>query len=531
MITNEDYIEWGKQLYEKAKIIHKYEIAHKIKVIDILESIVAKYNISDDELDWLYKIEFESYLINERRSGHEEVKFYWLNYILDYPYSVQHRVWDESIRKILENKTPHFIFDTFNKKDFDENGNFILLPNYKSKKSSIRVPYSLDLYQIEFAIKLIEYNTNSKVDKISLWYRTDDKFITDMNIHQRVYIAIDDKIIDNHYESPLISKEEFLNIKFTSKHDWYKEISQFKNYIQKIDIETRANYPSCQLCSKSDDVTYDDVYGGINYYYCSSCKVDFTDEYDDNQTLFYLPKCINCNENINVVDRLDYDLWCSECNHDIDLQGNCISEHCETCSKGFFDSENGPYYLFFDTETTGVPKNWKAPITNFENWPRIIQLAWIVADSNGNEIYKNNFIIKPDGFTIPIEASNVHGITTEYAIRVGNSLENVLKIFEKYCSNSEYLIAHNISFDSKVIGSEFLRILSRNPLENHELLCTMESSTNYCKISGNYGYKWPKLSELHIKLFGIDFEGAHNALSDIEATAKCFWEMRKLKLI
>jgi DNA polymerase III epsilon subunit-like protein len=60
----------------------------------------------------------------------------------------------------------------------------------------------------------------------------------------------------------------------------------------------------------------------------------------------------------------------------------------------------------------------------------------------------------------------------------------------------------------------------------------MKNSTQYCRINGRYGeYKWPTLSELHKKLFGYDFEKAHNALADIEATAKCFWKMRGLNLI
>ena len=66
---------------------------------------------------------------------------------------------------------------------------------------------------------------------------------------------------------------------------------------------------------------------------------------------------------------------------------------------------------------------------------------------------------------------------------------------------------------------------------NKSKLCTMKSSTGYCKIPGNYGYKWPKLSELHLKLFGEDFEEAHDASADINATEKCFWEMRKIGLI
>jgi DNA polymerase III epsilon subunit-like protein len=196
-----------------------------------------------------------------------------------------------------------------------------------------------------------------------------------------------------------------------------------------------------------------------------------------------------------------------------------------------FNEDDGPYYLFFDTETTGVPDNYNAPITDFDNWPRIVQIAWLVYDREGNQILKNQFIIKPDDFEIPSAASNIHQITTEHALRYGESLEKVLLKFEKHCEKSKYLIAHNINFDAKVTGSEFLRILSRNPIPRLKQMCTMESSTNFCRLPGNYGYKWPTLSELHIKLFGVDFDGAHEALADIETTAKCFWEMRKLKLI
>lgn len=73
-------------------------------------------------------------------------------------------------------------------------------------------------------------------------------------------------------------------------------------------------------------------------------------------------------------------------------------------------------YLFFDTETTGLPKNWKAPVTDLNNWPRLVQLAY---DSNGNKISGGDFIIKPEGFSIPTESSRIHGISTERALRAG----------------------------------------------------------------------------------------------------------------
>lgn len=52
-------------------------------------------------------------------------------------------------------------------------------------------------------------------------------------------------------------------------------------------------------------------------------------------------------------------------------------------------------YLFFDTETTGLPQNYKAPVTNLNNWPRMVQIAWLQYDKDGNRISANNSIIKP----------------------------------------------------------------------------------------------------------------------------------------
>ena len=93
------------------------------------------------------------------------------------------------------------------------------------------------------------------------------------------------------------------------------------------------------------------------------------------------------------------------------------------------------------------------------------------------------------------------------------------------------LVAHNMNFDEKIVGAEFLRIGMHNPIPEKRKICTMETSTNFCTLSGPYGYKWPKLAELHEKLFHTGFEEAHNAANDINATAKCFWELNRLAII
>ena len=190
--------------------------------------------------------------------------------------------------------------------------------------------------------------------------------------------------------------------------------------------------------------------------------------------------------------------------------------------------------VFFDCETTGLPMNYGAPVTDVNNWPRLVQLAWLVHDTEGNEIKVENRIIKPEGFEIPLQASNVHGITTQEALDGGEDLKTVLLEFAKDMNDCSLLVAHNISFDRKIVGCEFYRKEIGTFIEEVQKLCTMHKSTSYCELpnpSGRGGYKWPKLQELHTKLFGSEFEDAHDALADIQATAKCYWKLKELGVI
>ena len=190
-------------------------------------------------------------------------------------------------------------------------------------------------------------------------------------------------------------------------------------------------------------------------------------------------------------------------------------------------------YLIFDTETTGLPLNWKAPLTDFDNWPRCVQLAWQIHDVEGKLVDVKNYIIQPDGYEIPYNASKIHGISTDLAKDKGIPLLEVLKYFIKDVQKSKLVIGHNILFDNNIIGSELLRMKMTNILSDFPCIDTKDISTNYCAIPGGKGgkYKWPTLSELHIKLFGEDFLQAHNASADVQATARCFLELIRLEII
>jgi DNA polymerase-3 subunit alpha len=190
-------------------------------------------------------------------------------------------------------------------------------------------------------------------------------------------------------------------------------------------------------------------------------------------------------------------------------------------------------YLIFDTETTGLPKNYNAPVSDLENWPRLVQLAWQLHDAKGKLISAQNFIVKPEGFTIPYNSQQIHGISTERALDEGHDLNTVLGHFSKDLAQAEVGVGHNIEFDLNIVGAEYLRTDQANQLEAVASIDTKEVATDYCAIPGGRGgkFKWPTLTELHQKLFGEGFGDAHDAAYDVDATSRCFFGLIKERVV
>ena len=189
-------------------------------------------------------------------------------------------------------------------------------------------------------------------------------------------------------------------------------------------------------------------------------------------------------------------------------------------------------FLIFDTETTGLPKKWKAPLHDVENWPRCVQLAWQLHDEMGVLVEHQDFLIKPSGFNIPYDAEQIHGISTELAEERGSHLEDVLNLFNEALSKSNFVVGQNVNFDLNIMGCEFFRSGIDTELNKLPILdtCT-ERTALLCQIPGGRGgkFKLPTLTELHEKLFLVPFNDSHNATADVEATARCFLELIRRK--
>ncbi len=189
-------------------------------------------------------------------------------------------------------------------------------------------------------------------------------------------------------------------------------------------------------------------------------------------------------------------------------------------------------YLIFDTETTGLPKRWDAPVTDIGNWPRCIQIAWQLHDDMGKLLSHEDYLIRPEGFNIPYDAERIHGISTELAEANGINLSEALDKFKQALANAKFIVGQNVGFDVNIIGCEFHRLGLSNVLETMPILdtCT-EFTASLLQLPGGRGgkFKLPTLTELHHYLFNVPFSEAHNATADVEATTRCFLELIRRK--
>jgi DNA polymerase III epsilon subunit-like protein len=190
-------------------------------------------------------------------------------------------------------------------------------------------------------------------------------------------------------------------------------------------------------------------------------------------------------------------------------------------------------FLVLDTETTGLPADFTALPTNVDNWPRLVQVAWMVVEESGKVLRHYNAIVRPDGFTIPEGASRLHGIYQRYAEEEGMDVEVVLLDLLADMAECKNIVCHNVDFDMPVLAAELLRTFGIADFVGFSLFCTKRQTAALCKVPPRENENWPEyfrapsLQELHGFCFQEGFANWHNAMHDVEATARCFVYIRK----
>lgn len=244
--------------------------------------------------------------------------------------------------------------------------------------------------------------------------------------------------------------------------------------------------------------------------------------------------------NDNDYSYATFDLTLNDINEFAPFMGYQHDVAYEYDKSKFYNEATTPFKnirFYIDTETTGLPIDEHLPNENSDNWPHLVQVAFIIEDDNFGILSKRNIIVRPEGYIIPESSTKIHGITTDYARKVGINRKTVISLLDRCLANTDSIIGHNVSFDINVIKAEIFREKGHNALSikrNHQIHDTMILGMNICKIQNSYlysrqniSYKYPKLDELYYKLFNKHFENQHDAIADIQATYDCYNELIK----
>lgn len=178
------------------------------------------------------------------------------------------------------------------------------------------------------------------------------------------------------------------------------------------------------------------------------------------------------------------------------------------------------YLLFIDTETSGLPEDWGLPYSSA--WPYTLQMAWVIYSKNGSRIKEENHYFRVPADVISPDAMEIHGISPEFLIQHGEEPEEIMKRFTgDLLRYDPVVIGHFAELDIKMAGAEFHRSNLENILSRYPTYCTMQASKH---LSNK---KFLRLGDLYEELFQKSLPGQHNALADANATAVCFFEMRR----
>ncbi|QFG12258.1 DnaE-like DNA polymerase III (alpha) [Arthrobacter phage Racecar] len=173
------------------------------------------------------------------------------------------------------------------------------------------------------------------------------------------------------------------------------------------------------------------------------------------------------------------------------------------------DYFHGPL-LGFDIESTGVDP--------FED--RIVTFSMVYSAYKGANPEILEWLIDP-GVEIAEGASDVHGITTEYAQEFGkqahNAMPYIARRMERIAELGIPFVIYNAPFDTTMLWQEFQRYNVPLKFTQEDLYSRVIDPLVIDKACDKWRKGSRKLTDT-AKLYGYDLTNAHNSTADVEAT-------------
>lgn len=185
-------------------------------------------------------------------------------------------------------------------------------------------------------------------------------------------------------------------------------------------------------------------------------------------------------------------------------------------------------YIVCDTEGTGL-FDYKLPA---DGQPRLAELSLVFANADLEVEREYTALIKPDGWVMPPETAEIHGLTQEILEEQGIPVLEALAVYQEAVAEGRVMAAHNAQHDSKQIRGELRRLGLPDEFENAPNLCTMRSLTKVIglKQANSNRDKFPSLQEA-CDFFGIERHGAHTGRGDAMDVLQVMRRMKQIGIL
>lgn len=192
--------------------------------------------------------------------------------------------------------------------------------------------------------------------------------------------------------------------------------------------------------------------------------------------------------------------------------------------------------LAYDTETSGLPL-WNEP-SESPTQPHIVQVGAMLVDTEKRKVlHAIDLIIRPDGWTIPADVAEIHGITTEFASDVGVSEKLAVDMVLDMWDTAEGRLGHNEGFDARIMRIALMRHANATLADEWKAAkaeCTQLLATPILKLpptdkmkkAGFNKYKSANLREAYTFFTGRELVDAHSAMADCRACLDVYYAIK-----
>ncbi len=176
--------------------------------------------------------------------------------------------------------------------------------------------------------------------------------------------------------------------------------------------------------------------------------------------------------------------------------------------------------IVFDIEATDLIKKLR-PI---DEQPHIVEFAAVkLHDKSLKRIDEIEFMVDPK-VPLPDKFTKITGIDKNM-VKGKKTFAYHFNDVTDFFLGERVLCAHNISYDTGVLGAEVQRLgMLKNFPWPPEHVCTMRRTDHFTG-------KWLKLTELYKWLFEKNPIQSHRAMSDVEMLVKCVKHLRKMEIL